>query len=67
MTKNETDHRKQNPIDRELHIKWTAPETLEFGNLKNIKVMNLSFYFKINDKLFRMSNSVLALLLTFPF
>lgn len=33
MTKNEEDYQQQQiSIERELHIKWTAPETLEFGN-----------------------------------
>lgn len=33
MTKNEEDYQQQQiSIERELHIKWTAPGTLEFGN-----------------------------------
>lgn len=34
MTKNEEDCQQQQQIsiERQLHIKWTAPETLEFGS-----------------------------------
>lgn len=34
MTKNEEDYQQQQiSIERELHIKWTAPGTLEFGKI----------------------------------